>query len=80
MIINKFESYLTIIFMIAMIILSFFAGKWKGETIGLREQDSAVITQLRANVNNRGQFILWAARRDTTGTTMQKVKELGFLR
>ena len=77
---NKFETYLTIIFLIAMITLSFFAGKWKGETTGLREQDSVVITQLRANVNNRGQFILWTAKRDTTGITMQRAKKLGFLR
>ena len=63
-----------------MISISFFAGKWKGETIGLREQDSLVITTLRANVKNRGQFILWSAQRDSTGVVMTRAKELNFLR
>lgn len=74
-------TVISIYFLIAgMLTLSFFAGLWKGETIGLREQDSAVIIQLRSNVNNRGQFILWAAQRDSTGVVMVKAKELNFLR
>ncbi len=60
--------------------MTLFAGlKW-GETKGLREIDSTVITELRQNYKTSLGFIEWTAKIDSSRTIAKKAQQLGFLR